>query len=201
MFLLVHTPVVSASEYLEREKLALDRSEYNNREITQIPASQPSHSLICVNLLCNFMGFADELNFLQQKAFYHIFSIQLRLYIPEYNSFTYPDVIMIDKNKMIYDEKDYYVQNPLLIIEVFSPKTENNDRGWKFEAYRAIPSLQEYVLVAQNRCHIEQYSRNSENQWLLKEYSNPQNFIQFTSIPFQLEINTIYENTEIYIEK
>ena len=194
MFLLVHTPVVSASEYLERERLAEYKSEYNNGIITQMAGTSFIHDLIAINIARFFANFSDE---------YPIWvnSSDLKVCTPTQNTFVYPDITVTHKKDLAFDKEIGCLETPLLIFEILSPSTEMNDRGWKFEAYRSIPSLEEYVLVAQNRCHIEQYSRNSTNQWLLKEYSNPQDSIQFTSIPFQLEINNIYENTEIYIEK
>ena len=191
MFLLVHTPVVSASEYLERERLAEYKSELNNGIITQMAGTSPIHVFIAHNLDRLLGNFAEE----YEKIL--VSGNDLKVCIPMLNTFVYPDITVANRENFTLEDEIGCLETPLLIFEILSPSTEMNDRGWKFEAYRAIPSLQEYILVAQNRCHIEQYSRNSSNQWLLREYSNPQDFIQFTSIPFQLELTKIYKNTNL----
>jgi len=69
------------------------------------------------------------------------------------------------------EQKDV-VLNPLLIVEVLSPSTEDYDRGKKFELYRTIPSFREYLVVHQDRRHVEHYSKQDDGSWVLREYSD-----------------------------
>lgn len=67
------------------------------------------------------------------------------------------------------DQRDV-VLNPVLIVEVLSPSTEGYDRGKKFELHRTIPSFREYLIVHQDRCCVERYSRQDDGSWLLREH-------------------------------
>lgn len=62
------------------------------------------------------------------------------------------------------------ILNPVLIVEVISPSTEGYDRGKKFDSYRSIPSFREYLIVHQDRRHVEYYSRQDDGSWLLREH-------------------------------
>ena len=59
--------------------------------------------------------------------------------------------------------------NPIILFEILSPTTEAYDRGGKFAHYRRIPTLQEYIMVAQDQAVVEHYARQGE-QWTLTEY-------------------------------
>ncbi len=65
------------------------------------------------------------------------------------------------------------ILNPLLIVEVLSPSTENYDRGKKFELYRTMESFRGYLIVHQDRRHVEHYSRQEDGSWLLREHWAP----------------------------
>lgn len=54
---------------------------------------------------------------------------------------------------------------PLLLVEVLSASTQSADRGYKWEQYQRIPSLQEYVLVSQTSPRVEIHRRLTPNQW------------------------------------
>jgi len=75
---------------------------------------------------------------------------------------------------------------------VLSKSTEAYDRGLKFELYRGLGSLQEFILIAQNKRHIEHYRRQSDNRWILTETNDPAGSIILESIASQLTVEQIY---------
>jgi Uma2 family endonuclease len=81
--------------------------------------------------------------------------------------YTYPDVSVVCGVLIFDDEHRDTVLNPTVIVEVLSPSTEAYDRGKKFEHYRRIESLREYVLVSQDSPRIEKFSRNDDGTWTL----------------------------------
>jgi Uma2 family endonuclease len=85
----------------------------------------------------------------------------------------------------------------MVVIEVLSKTTEAKDRGEKAEEYRSLPSLQEYLLIAQDRYHVEHYVRQSNQQWLLTEYHELHETIQLPSINCQLRLADIYDKWEL----
>ncbi len=80
---------------------------------------------------------------------------------------------------------------------MLSDSTEGYDRGEKFEHYRKLESLSEYVLIAQNRHHIEYYHRQADDQWLLTVTDKPQEIIQLRSIDCSLVLAEVYDKVEI----
>ena len=87
--------------------------------------------------------------------------------------------------------------NPTIIVEVLSESTEAYDRGLKFEQYRKLESLSEYLLVAQDKYHIEHYVRQSDNRWLLSETGDVQSTVQFSAIDAHLSLTDLYDKVEL----
>jgi hypothetical protein len=82
--------------------------------------------------------------------------------------------------------------NLITFNEVLSKSTEAYDRGLKFELYRGLESLQEFILIAQNKCHVEHYRRQSDNRWILTETNDPAGLVALESIAGQLAVEQIY---------
>jgi Uma2 family endonuclease len=88
------------------------------------------------------------------------------------------------------------VTNPRLVIEVLSPSTELHDRGEKFRRYRELQSLQEYVLVSQERPSIETYFRQADAMWLMAPYFGMESVIRLRSVEIDLPMTEIYTGVE-----
>ena len=99
---------------------------------------------------------------------------------------------MCGKPQFEDDENDVLL-NPVVLIEVLSPSTENYDRGTKFEHYRTIESLADYLLVAQDKIHVEHYVRQSDRAWLFSEFKSAKDKLQIQSINCELSVAEIYE--------
>ncbi|HEX6292846.1 MAG TPA: Uma2 family endonuclease [Herpetosiphonaceae bacterium] len=91
------------------------------------------------------------------------------------------------------DGRQDTVTNPSILIEVLSPSTENYDRGKKFEQYRTIETLQEYIVVAQDRVHIEHYVRQDDHRWLLADFFVVDQVVQVGAINCTLPVASVYE--------
>jgi Uma2 family endonuclease len=87
--------------------------------------------------------------------------------------------------------------NPRLIVEVLSPSTEAYDRGRKFEHYKSIASLKEYLLVASDRVHLDLYTRQATGQWLLTSASGPDGTIDLGSVGCRLTTSALYRDVDI----
>ena len=82
----------------------------------------------------------------------------------------------------------------MLIIEVPSPSTEEYDRGHKFAAYRTIPSMREYLTVAQNRCFVEQWVQRESREWMPVSFTDSNATVSLDSIGVLLELADAYRN-------
>ena len=185
----VETKTYTAQEYLELEVNSLDRHEFINGEIILMAGGTPDHNEIAINL-----GGALKLA-LKGKP-YRTFSSDQRLWVPQLNNYTYPDVMVVAKPIELQSGRTDTITNPLLIAEVLSKGTRAYDRDEKFAAYRSIPSFQEYLLIDQYRLRVEQYSKTDANKWIFSEYSCAGDRLMLTSVQVEIAIVDLYENIE-----
>jgi Uma2 family endonuclease len=111
--------------------------------------------------------------------------------------YTYPDVVVVCGKPQLEDDERDILLNPIVIVEVLSPSTEGYDRGTKFEHYRTIDSLSDYLLVAQDKIHVEHYVRQSDRSWLFSEFKSFKDKFQIQSINCELSLDEIYEKVEL----
>ena len=89
------------------------------------------------------------------------------------------------------------VRNPRLVVEVLSESTEDYDRGRKFAHYRTLPSLVEYLVVAQDRPRVERFSREAEGRWVFTETSRTEDVISLASLQVDLPLLEIYDKVDL----
>jgi len=176
-------------EYLDRELASETRSEYRNGKIFPMTGGTPDHNCISGNL---YMALRL---FLKRKP-YEIFLLDQRLWIPKANVYTYPDVMVASKPRQLQPGRKDTVMNPCFIAEVLSNSTRNYDRGEKFATYRTIDPLREYVLIAQDRIHVEHYIKTATNQWLFSEYDDREISLSFPTFDLNIAIDELYEGVE-----
>ncbi len=180
---------ITPDEYLERERKAVRKSEYYAGEVFLMAGVSPNHNRIAGNVL-------TELNGGLRGQKYEAFGSDQRLYVKKNGLYTYPDVLVVC-GRIEYDNRDSdAITNPLLIVEVLSPSTANYDRGGKFELYRDIPSFGEYVLIHQNKVHVEHHLRDDEGRWLLTERKDLQAVLTFASLAIAIPLQRIYERVD-----
>jgi Uma2 family endonuclease len=131
-----------------------------------------------------------------QEEDYEIYMGDVKLSIPHYQIYTYPDV-MIVKGKPIYEGTGKkIIINPLLIVEVLSNSTKNYDKIDKFKYYRSISGFQEYILIDQYSFAIEQFAKQTEGQWIFREYEGGDAILRLDSVNFQISLGDIYERVD-----
>jgi len=123
---------------------------------------------------------------------YRLYMNDMRLWIPKYREYTYPDVMLIDGKPMFEGGSRTNVINPSLIIEVLSSSTKNYDKGEKFDFYRSIPEFKEYILVEQYQPYVAQYKKINEG-WLLNEYESLDAVLNLFVIALQIPLTEIYD--------
>ena len=116
----------------------------------------------------------------------------MRVQVSQSGLYAYPDVVVVGGEPTFIDNKLDTLTNPLLIVEVLSDSTKNYDRGEKFERYRSIRSFREYLLIAQDKIHIEQYVRQADGTWLLRETNSPNDIIELDSVECHIRVSEIY---------
>lgn len=176
---------LSPEEYLRIERAAEWRSEYVDGEMFERAGASWRHSLIAGNLV-------GELGNLLRETSCVVAVAQLRVATDPRRHYAYPDIVVVcDRPQFVDDQRDT-ITNPTLIAEVLSESTEKYDRGAKFERYRAVPTLSEYLLVAQDRVHVELYTRQPQGEWLLREWNDAAAEIDLAALGCRLRVGEIY---------
>lgn len=173
-------------EYLELEEKSEYKNEYRDGEIIPMTGGTTNHNKLALNL-------ATSLNLALDDLDYEVYIGDVKLWIPRYREFTYPDVMVIEGEPIYYSTNTTIVTNPLLIAEVLSKSTKDYDRGDKFLYYRSIPEFKEYILIDQYKYYVMQYVKNNENQWLLTEYETEDAIFKLASINLELSLKQLYK--------
>ncbi len=179
----------SPEEYLELERAAEYKSEYYQGEIFAMAGAGLNHNQITENLSINIGSY------LKGKPC-RSFSSDMRTHIPANGLYTYPDFLVVCGKTNFLDEQKDTLLNPKIIIEVLSKNTRSYDRGDKFEMYRSIPTLEEYVLIDSNRIKIEMWRKQNGTWFLALETEDLKSGIELSAIGLILSIRDIYDQTE-----
>ena len=182
----VVTAYYTPEEYLGLEEKADYKNEYRDGEIISMTGGTTNHNKLALNL-------ATGLNVALNDLDYEIYIGDVKLWIPRYREFTYPDVMVIEGQPIYYSTNTTIVTNPVLIVEVLSKSTKDYDRGDKFLYYRSIPEFKEYILIDQTKYYVMQYVKTSENQWILTEYETEDALINLSSINVELSLKQLYK--------
>lgn len=179
----------TAEEYLALEEKADGKSEYYHGEIFAMAGASYNHNLIAGNT-------HTALNqFLESKPCV-VFTSDMRLLVKQNGLYTYPDVMVICGQPEFLEGRNDTVTNPIVIVEVLSKSTRDYDRGFKFESYRMIETLQDYVLVDQARIHVECFHKLEDGRWVLIETNLPEATLTLPAINFTIPISRIYHKVE-----
>ena len=154
---------LTEEEYLHRERRAESKSEFHDGQMFAMAGGSLNHSL----LASRAVALLDR----QMPPGCRVFNADLRINIASARTYTYADCGVVCGEPQLSTEQKDNILNPFLIVEVLSPSTEGYDRGKKFELYRTIESFREYLIVHQDRRHVEHYSKQDDGSWLLREHS------------------------------
>lgn len=179
----------TTEEYLELEEKAEFRSEYRDGEIVPMTGGTTNHNKITLNL-------AASLKITLRGKKYDVYMSDVRLWIPRYRQYTYPDVMLIEGEPVYTGTNTTTVMNPSLIAEVLSKSTKNYDQGDKFLYYRSIPEFKEYILIDQYNYHVMQYVKTGEDKWLLTELEGKEKNLSLQTIDFQIQLSELYEQVD-----
>lgn len=186
----------TVDEYLERERAAVERSEYFDGTVYLMAGESDEHGIISANL-------SGEI-YLQLKGK----DCQMRLKDAKIKSggfeprvghstkgmFSYPDLVVICDAVKYHDKKKDVILNPKLIIEVLSDSTREYDHNDKFVRYRMFnETLTDYVLVAQDKPQVEHFIRQDDNSWKVYTYIGLDKICRIESIECELKLSEIYD--------
>jgi Uma2 family endonuclease len=178
---------VSSEEYLKLERAAADKSDYYNGEIHERARCKPNHNLIVGNVM-------GELGMQLKKRGCFVFPSDMRIKIAAAGFYGYPDAsVVLGKGK--FEDEDNLL-NPTLLVEVLSENTEAYDRCKKFEFYQQIPTLREFLFIADDHHLVEQYTRIDNRNWQIKYWDRLQDVVKLPSLNCELAVAEIYDKVK-----
>ena len=182
-------PTMTPEEYLRQERKAPFKSEYYAGEVFAMAGASPRHVLITTNTAASLVPQLKG-----RPCF--VFTADLRVKVSAARLYTYPDVVVVCGRPRYEDRQKDTLLNPTVLVEVLSDSTEAFDRGQKFAMYRALKSLTDYLLIAQNQLMIEHFERRPNGQWMLSDYRGTEAIVTLASIGCTLPLADVYDKIE-----
>lgn len=177
---------MSVEEYLEFERASETKHEYYGGEVLAMAGASFVHNLIAMNT-------GASLHAQLRGKPCRVLPSDLRLFVQAANLFTYPDLTVVCGQPRFGPSAPDTLLNPKVIIEVLSPSTESHDRGRKFQYYRTIASLDEYVLITQETPRIEHFVRQANDLWLFSEAVGLDATLALPTIDCTLALADVYQ--------
>ena len=183
----------SIEEYLAIDRASEDRYEYLDGEIYAMAGESPQHGIICTNLVWLLHGQLKD-------GSCYLFSKDTKVLSGpkpkpgrRKGLFSYPDIVSVCDEMQFYDERQDVLLNPIVVIEVASPNTEEFDHNEKWMRYQMwLRELTDYVMVAQDERRIEQYTRGTGSEWKYSVVMGRDSAIQLKSINCSLKRSDVY---------
>jgi Uma2 family endonuclease len=182
---------ITPEEYLVMEAVSPVKHEYFEGEVFQMAGASFAHNRLSMNISGTLFGRLD-------RGRCSVVQNDMRLFVEKSGLFTYPDVMVVCGEPEIAKIRGLEnLVNPVLIVEVLSPSTEAYDKGVKFDHYRGIGSLKEYVLVWQDKKRLARYTKKDDQNWLLTDFIGDDATIDLLSVDCALLMEEIYDKVDM----
>ena len=180
---------MTSDEYLAFERASEVKHEYLGGQIVAMGGAKRNHNTISTNL--------------GGLVWQHLkgrdcesYSNDMRVHLPATSEYVYPDLSIVCGEPIFQDAVLDTLINPLLLVEILSDSTEGYDRGLKFQLYRGITSLREYILVSQDQPRIEKYTKQGDGFWMLSDAAGIESEITLEPIQLIVRLSDVYDKVD-----
>lgn len=180
---------MTPAEYLAYERASAEKHEYAAGELFAMSGATRAHSLLSANI-------QRELGTALLERPCEVHTSDLRVKIPAWDRYVYPDATVACGELRFEDDTLDTLLNPTVIVEVLSESSEAYDRGDKFEGYRSVPSITDYVLVSQKVARIEHYRREPNGSWRFVALG-PGEVLVLDSVGARIEVDRVYHKVAL----
>jgi Uma2 family endonuclease len=179
-------------DYIELEKTSEEKWEYFDGNVWNMAGASPKHENISVNVSSSLLNGIKK-----NKRDCKVFGSNLRVKVPVYEPYRYPDVTVICGTPIYEDLFGLKLAvNPLLLVEVLSDSTESFDRGHKFIYYKSIPSFKEYLLISQTEILVTLYTKQDNFNWLRQDFNLLSDKVLLPFSECEIALEDIYYDIE-----
>ena len=185
---------ITEAQYLKMERAAETKHAFFDGEVIAIPNANVQYCTVARDVMV-------ALHPQVRRRGHHIFAFDMRVKVTVSGLYTYPSIAVVCGEAQFEDAETDTLLNPTVIVDVHPRSTEAYDRGEKFEQYRKLPSLAEYLLISQAKPLIEHFLRQPDGKWLLSEYSAPSDVVELPSTGCRLALADVYEQVAVVKEE
>ena len=178
---------LTPKEYLAFERKEAYKNEYVNGQVVAMASASFTHNFITVNTACQLYN-----QLIERECETYI--SKMRVKVSKTESYFYPDIVVVCSELLAEDDAFDTLLNPTVIVEVLSPSTAAYDRGEKFEHYKHIASLKEYLLISQDAVRVEHAL--CPGRELQTEFVELEDVLHLPSIECELRLQDIYRRVE-----
>jgi Uma2 family endonuclease len=175
---------LTEEEYLRLDRAAEFKSEFHDGEMFAMSGGSLNHSLLGTDIVALLRR--------QVPSGCRVFNSDLRVKVASGRSYLFPDAGIVCGDPQLQD--DDILLNPILIVEVLSPSSEGYDRGRKFELYRTIDTLREYLIIHQDTRHVEYHSWQDDGSWVLRDYKGAESAFTVARLGITVPLGELYES-------
>lgn len=181
---------ITPEEYLAGEEISEIKHEYYDGQVYAMAGGTNAHAVICTN--------ASGLLFSQLRGKpCRVVGSEQRVKVEASGLHVYPDASVYCAGARFDGAGDTNLLDPTVIIEVLSRSTSAYDRGDKFDHYKRIETLRDYVLVEQTRVHVEHFHRLESGDWLLRSFDWLDDILALDSIECRVELRELYDGVDV----
>jgi Uma2 family endonuclease len=181
--------IYTLAEYLRKEAKSLTKHEFINGNIIKMPYAKGPHNIISANISAEMKIACRGL-----PTKYVIFSSDQKIYFPSLDEGVYADALAVCERPIYWDEAQLLLINPIIVVEVLSKSTQKYDRTSKFDKYKTLESIREYILIRQDKCYAEIWCRKAPGLWQETIVDTLSGELLLQSIGVTISMEYIYEN-------
>jgi len=184
MSTLLKRPFASLSDYFTLDGEGSVRYEYRNGEIFCMGGAQPEHNIICLNI-------GSELRSRLRHRNCQPFPSDQRVKVNAGSPYLYPDGSVACEPRFATINGLRTLLNPVLVVEVLSPSTAQDDKGVKFFQYQTIASLTDYLLVDSTEVGVLHYSKQ-RGLWQPQLIEQLDEVLPIANLGIEIPLDEIY---------
>jgi Uma2 family endonuclease len=179
-------------DYIELEKTSEEKWEYFDGNVWNMAGASPKHEEVVANCITSLKN-----GLRKNKRDCKVFGSNLRVKVPVYEPYRYPDVTVICGTPVYEDLFGLELAvNPQLIVEVLSDSTESFDRGHKFIYYKSIPTFKEYLLISQTEILVTLYIKQDNFNWIRQDFNSLTDKVLLPFTECEIALEDIYYDIE-----
>lgn len=160
------------------------KTEFIDGSLVVKPAANRWHNLIATNLV---VAIGSRVS----RGTCEIYSSDMQVQIGK-NSICFPDVVVVSGEPIFNEGNGEVLQNPTVVIEIFSPTSKSARHTQKVEGFLAIPNIKEFLLVNESELRVDHYVRQNAKTWMYKIYDERDDMINIEAIHCKLSLVEVY---------